>query len=175
MWCCIQYRVGTSYGLIITYKLNLFLFFFRMFFVLHANVCGTSVPHHGHSHGGGGHAHGGSDHGGHAHGGSDHGGHAHGGNHHGHSHGDTHHGHSHENSDNHNHSDDDETPETTDTIINADPLVADIVTGQTREQVIKKKKKSKNLNVQAAIIHVIGDFVQSVGVLCAAILIHFKV
>ena len=43
------------------------------------------------------------------------------------------------------------------------------------EQVSKPKKPTKNINVQAAIIHVIGDFVQSVGVLCAAILIQFKV
>ncbi|CAF4329410.1 unnamed protein product, partial [Rotaria magnacalcarata] len=54
------------------------------------------------------------------------------------------------------------------------PLVADIVTGQSRERAIKAKKATKNINVRAAIIHVIGDFVQSVGVLCAAILIKFK-
>ena len=33
-----------------------------MFFVLHANVCGQSIPHHGHSHGDG-HDHGHSHHG----------------------------------------------------------------------------------------------------------------
>ena len=38
-----------------------------------------------------------------------------------------------------------------------------------------EKKKSKNINVRAAIIHIIGDFVQSVGVLIAAILIKIKV
>jgi len=100
-----------------------------MFFTLHANVCGKSLPHHGHSHGGN-------------------------------------HGHSHE--DNHGHSHGDHT----DTIINADPLVVGIVNG---EQVLKAKKSTKNINVRAAIIHVIGDFVQSVGVLVAAIVIHFKV
>ncbi|CAF1093323.1 unnamed protein product [Rotaria sordida] len=122
-----------------------------MFLVLHANVCGKSMPHHGHSHG----------------------------DNHGHSHGDNH-GHSHEN----NHHDDslednhddsrEETLENADTIINASPLVANIVTGQNREEIIKAKKSTKNINVRAAIIHVIGDFVQSVGVLCAAILIKFK-
>ncbi|CAF2160077.1 unnamed protein product [Rotaria magnacalcarata] len=104
-----------------------------MFFVLHADVCGTSLPH-GHSHG----------------------------HNHGHSHGRD-----------HDHSCED-TLENVDTMINSSPLVADIVTGQSRERAIKAKKATKNINVRAAIIHVIGDFVQSVGVLCAAILIKFK-
>ncbi|UJR21740.1 hypothetical protein I4U23_024815 [Adineta vaga] len=38
----------------------------------------------------------------------------------------------------------------------------------------KTSQSSNNINVRAAIIHVIGDFVQSVGVLCAAILIKLK-
>lgn len=121
-----------------------------MFFVLHSDACGSSIPHHGHSHGGGGHGHG------HSHGGDDHE-HSHGNNH-GHSHGNNH-GHSHD--DSHNH---------TDTVINAD-----IVVGEDQEQAVKAKKRKQNINVRAAMIHVIGDFVQSVGVLCAAILIHFKV
>jgi Co/Zn/Cd efflux system component len=108
-----------------------------MFFILHANVCGSnSIPHHGHSHGGGGH------------------GHSHGGGHE-HAHG--------------------ESPENTDTSINAEPLVVEIVTGENGQQVLKERKPTNNINVRAAIIHVIGDFIQSVGVLCAAILIHFKV
>jgi len=106
-----------------------------MFFVLNANVCGTSLPQHGHSHGDG-------------------------------------HGHSHENNHGHSH---EESHDNTDSIINAEPIVADIVTGQDREQILKAKKSTKNINVRAAIIHVIGDFVQSVGVLCASILIYFKV
>ncbi|CAF3569855.1 unnamed protein product [Rotaria socialis] len=101
-----------------------------MFFVLHADVCGTSLPH-GHSHG---------------------------------------HNHSHSHGHDHDHSSDD-TLENVDTMINSSPLVANIVTGQRREGA---KKTTKNINVRAAIIHVIGDFVQSVGVLCAAILIKFK-
>lgn len=80
-----------------------------MFFVLHANACGSSLSHHGHSH----------------------------------------HGHSH----------DDQS------------IVVDIVGGHNHDNVAKS---SKNINVQAAIIHVIGDFVQSVGVLIAAILIKIK-
>lgn len=33
----------------------------------------------------------------------------------------------------------------------------------------------KNINVRAAFIHVVGDFIQSVGVLIAALVIYFKV
>ena len=98
-----------------------------MFFVLHANVCGKSLPHHGHSHDNG----------------------------HGHSHGG---GHA------HNHDDHD-----------TEPLNVDVLNGDEPEQAVKAKKPATNINVRAAIIHVIGDFVQSVGVLCAAILIKFKV
>ena len=98
-----------------------------MFFVLHANVCGTSLPHHGHSHAGS----------------------------HGHSHGS---GHAHEHVN-----------------VNVDPLAVDMVHGDEHEQLPPVKRAETNLNVRAAIIHVIGDFVQSVGVLCAAILIKFKV
>jgi len=87
-----------------------------MFFVLHANTCGHSISHHGHSH-----------------------------------------------QDNHGHSHSD------------DLLVVDIASGHNHEDVAKQSISSKNINVQAAIIHVIGDFVQSVGVLLAAILIKIKV
>jgi zinc transporter 2 len=130
-----------------------------MFFILHANVCGDSLPHHGHSHGGGhGHSHGGHDE--HSH--EDHHEDSHE-NHHGHSHGD-HHEHSH-----------DENCNETDTLINAEPIVAGIITGEDPKHVSNANQSGKNINVRAAMIHVIGDFVQSVGVLCAAILIHFKV
>ena len=39
----------------------------------------------------------------------------------------------------------------------------------------KKEKAPKNINLRAAAIHVIGDFIQSVGVLIAALIIYFKV
>lgn len=101
-----------------------------MFFILHINVCGKSVPHHGHSHGSGGHGHS-----------------------HGHSHGQ-----SHRNEDRSN------------------PLVVNINNADGQEALPEKRDKTEsNINVRAAIIHVIGDFVQSVGVLCAALLIKFKV
>ena len=51
-------------------------------------------------------------------------------------------------------------------------LIIDIIDGHEQTQI---KHTKRNLNVQAAIVHVIGDFVQSVGVLCAAILINIKV
>lgn len=38
-----------------------------------------------------------------------------------------------------------------------------------------KKEETQNINVRAAFIHVIGDFLQSFGVLVAAIVIYFKV
>lgn len=118
-----------------------------MFFTLHSNACGNALPHHGHSHGGGshGHSHGAS----HEHEHDDHHGHSHD-DHHGHSHGEAH-GHG-------------------DTSINADPTDVEIIASTNA-----KKKDKGNINVRAAMIHVIGDFVQSVGVLCASILIYFKV
>jgi zinc transporter 2 len=59
-------------------------------------------------------------------------------------------------------------------VINKDEsFVIEIVSGQDLDS--KQNKSLKNINIQAAIIHVIGDFVQSVGVLLAAILIKVKV
>lgn len=40
---------------------------------------------------------------------------------------------------------------------------------------VEKKDHDKNINVRAAYIHVLGDFIQSTGVLIAAIVIYFKV
>ena len=119
-----------------------------MFFTLHSNACGNSLPHHGHSHGGS-HGHG------HSHG------HSHD-DHHEDSHDDDdddHHGHSHSEAHGNGH-----------TAINADPTDVEIIASRDAE-----KKSKGNINVRAAMIHVIGDFVQSVGVLCASILIYFKV
>ena len=39
----------------------------------------------------------------------------------------------------------------------------------------QSEHKRKNINVRAALIHVIGDLVQSIGVLCAAIVIKIEV
>ncbi|KAK1929222.1 putative zinc transporter protein [Phytophthora citrophthora] len=111
---------------------------------LFVNLILMQILGHGHSHGGGG-SHG------HSHGGSH--GHAHGGSSssssekegHGHSHGDHGHGHSHGGHDLEN----GEAPKTS-------------------------KKKLENLNIQAAYIHALGDFIQSVGVCVAGALIWYK-
>lgn len=50
-------------------------------------------------------------------------------------------------------------------------LVVDVIDGYEQTQT---KNSKRNINIQAAIIHVIGDFVQSIGVLLAAILIRIK-
>ena len=36
-------------------------------------------------------------------------------------------------------------------------------------------RDSRNVNVRAAFIHVLGDLLQSIGVLAAALIIYFKV
>ena len=43
------------------------------------------------------------------------------------------------------------------------------------ETVPMVKVQQKNINIKAAFIHVIGDLLQSVGVLIAAFVIYFKV
>jgi len=40
---------------------------------------------------------------------------------------------------------------------------------------VHKQPHPKNINVRAAFIHVIGDILQSIGVLIAAVIIKFKV
>ncbi|KAG7385197.1 hypothetical protein PHYPSEUDO_001739 [Phytophthora pseudosyringae] len=122
---------------------------------LFVNLILMQILGHGHSHGGGGghgHSHGGDQHG-HAHGdsssnsSSDEEGHAHAhGDHHGHSHG-ANHGHAHG---------------------------GDLENGQSAEAPKAAKKKLENLNIEAAYIHALGDFIQSVGVCVAGGLIWYK-
>ena len=38
-----------------------------------------------------------------------------------------------------------------------------------------RSKSASNVNVRAAFVHVLGDFLQSIGVLVAACIIYFKV
>ena len=45
----------------------------------------------------------------------------------------------------------------------------------SREERRKKKKSVENINVRAAFIHVIGDLIQSIGVVIAGYIIWFKV
>ena len=47
--------------------------------------------------------------------------------------------------------------------------------GHSHGDAPKEQKKEVNINVRAAFIHVIGDLVQSIGVLIAAIIIKFQV
>ncbi|KAH9492405.1 hypothetical protein Btru_051035 [Bulinus truncatus] len=170
------------------------VFNFIMGFVLHSEVCcGKAHSHqkfgHGHSHGGHGHSHGGH---GHSHGGH---GHSHGG--HGHSHGG--HGHSHDDGHNHSHaeynhkdlldvpSQDDRTPTGRDSFdyqqlhqesefeTSGHQLTSVIsdraaIVARDEEELLHKHK---NINVRAAFIHVVGDIIQSIGVLVAALIIKF--
>ncbi|KAE9323971.1 hypothetical protein PF008_g17225 [Phytophthora fragariae] len=114
------------------------------------NLILMQILGHGHSHGGGGghgHSHGSGSHG-HGHGdsssSSDEEGHGHAHGGHGHSHAG--HGHSHG---------------------------ADLEKGEKADKP-QTKKKLENLNIQAAYIHALGDFIQSVGVCIAGALIWYK-
>lgn len=42
-------------------------------------------------------------------------------------------------------------------------------------QVKDTHKERENINIKAAFIHVVGDLIQSIGVLIAAFIIYFKV
>ena len=143
------------------------------------NVFMMAVLGHGHSHGGGGghgHSHGGGgghghkghhgdDRHGHSHGddhshGGDHHGHSHGDDHHGHSHGGDHNGHDHHGSEHHEHSNVDIKMEEGD---------VEVKGGHSSVM-----KLAQNINVRAAFIHVIGDLIQSVGVVIAGYIIKFE-
>jgi len=149
-----------------------------MYFVLHTNSCfkGVEIKHHGHSHSGDGHGH---DHG-----------HSHSNNSHGHSHGTKFRAKANSNS----HS----TPivdknrsnpslPITDSDFAVSPgstNTGDVTTAIVIEDCSDKPSNvtdpiegsdESNINLRAAAIHVIGDFIQSVGVLIAALIIYFKV
>ena len=147
-----------------------------MYFVLHSNRCFSDVQlgHHGHSHSGDGHGHG------HSHGAkSKQHGHAH--EQHGHSHEHAHGGanhaeHAHSRTSSHSHksarsytlpiTDNFEAPPSAQQVVVCDEPEAD-------DALIENS--SKNINIRAAAVHVIGDFIQSIGVLIAALIIYFKV
>lgn len=44
-----------------------------------------------------------------------------------------------------------------------------------RDDDLKGEHPKRNINVRAAFIHVLGDFIQSIGVFIAALVIYFKV
>ncbi len=127
-----------------------------MYFVLHTNYLfgDVALKHHGHSHNNStnhGHSHANPN--GHSHSNTSDHGHSHdnGNNHENSIAGIDNHGHSHCEEDNLGHFDD------------------------PKMEFIEKIDDSSNINLRAAAIHVIGDFIQSIGVLIAAIIIYFKV
>jgi hypothetical protein len=140
--CCFQYCVSIKIEFFRCFS----IYFFSMFFVLHANVCGTNIPHHGHSHGGGDYEHLEDNNPEHLHDYKDDGG------------------------NNHNHSHNDKNATGKD-----NSLTGQAGSEKKPEKVSSKYELSDNINVRAAIVHVIGDFLQSVGVLVAAILIKINV
>lgn len=95
---------------------DLCLDLFRMFALLHVDLCGGFISHHGHSHG-------------------------------------------------HKHNE----PHETELSVNNNLINLD------NERNFQPTKPKENINIRAAIIHTIGDFIQSIGVLIAAILIKVKV
>ena len=66
----------------------------------------------------------------------------------------------------------DNLPHSTAVAINAESSPPTVVCAPSTEP---KKKKQKNINIRAAIIHVIGDLIQSIGVLIAAYVIKYRV
>jgi zinc transporter 2 len=144
------------------------------------NLILMQILGHGHSHGiGGGH--------GHSHGGENHG-HSHGGENHGHSHGssdkkkkkkkknDGHghahaHGHSHGDHENHDHHYDYHDHHHDHDHHHHDH---DIEKGSSKKKDKKKKKRLENLNIEAAYVHALGDFIQSAGVCVAGGLIWYN-
>ncbi|KAL5509432.1 hypothetical protein EMCRGX_G004806 [Ephydatia muelleri] len=158
------------------------------------NVFMMAVLGHGHSHGGGGHGHshgGGGGHGHKEHHEDDHHGHSHGHDHHGHDHhgddhhgddhhGDDHHGHDHHGDDHHGHDHHDNDHHGHDhhghshggggnQVININLDEEDI-----EVKMSSVKKLAQDINVRAAFIHVIGDLIQSVGVVIAGYIIKFE-
>jgi zinc transporter 2 len=152
-----------------------------MYFVLHTNRCfnGVELSHHGHSHSGNNH--------GHSHGLSDN------------------HGHSHSNNRNIDHCIQNNSEVHGNNMLTKENSITmthlsgnlnlaantDINSGESaiaHGQVVLKVEDcheepvvvtpindASNINLRAAAIHVIGDFIQSVGVLVAALIIYFEV
>jgi zinc transporter 2 len=145
-------------AMIITASLGV-VFNIVMYFILHTNKCfnGIELSHHGHSHSGDGHGHG---HGhSHAHG------HSHNSENHNHSHGNHNHGHSHSKK---------YINRTENNMPINDSFEVDNRNCYEPEE-SDKNDDTSNINIRAAAIHVIGDFIQSLGVLIAAIIIRIKV
>lgn len=126
-------------------------------FGLVVNIVMAVLLGHGH-----GHAHGGHDHGhGHAHGSSDHGHHSHHHDDHVHEHTVTitshdHHHHHHPQGNEHEHEE-------------RDPLLTKPASDESKEN-----KQQRNINVHSAYLHVLGDSIQSIGVMIGGAIIWYK-
>ncbi|MCL7043202.1 hypothetical protein MKW94_000420 [Papaver nudicaule] len=132
-----------------------FLMFLVSAFGLVVNLVMAVLLGHDHGHGGHGHDHG---HGGHGH---DHGTHGHD-----HAHSNDAHGHSHSNDHKHEHNHAHESD-------HLEPLLKASEDGHTK-LVVGKEKKRRNINVQGAYLHVLGDSVQSLGVMIGGAIIWYK-
>jgi zinc transporter 2 len=146
-----------------------FLMFVVSAFGLVVNIAMALLLGHDHGHGHGhDHAHGGHDHG---HG--DHG-HSHGGHDEMHSHGITITTHPHHHNHNHGgHSKHDEHHHAY-KADHTEPLLKTCCEGEKQSEDGAKQKKKWNINVQGAYLHVLGDSIQSVGVMIGGAIIWYK-
>ena len=137
-----------------------------MYFILHTDKCfnGIGIKHHGHSHANGSHSHHGHSHDRHAHSHSD-GSHSH------HEHSHDQHGHSHQSPINASHKKRKNVSNSIPINDNCDAYLNNVVIAIDDEI----KESNSNINLRAAAIHVIGDFIQSIGVLVAALIIYIDV
>ncbi|KAH9137789.1 hypothetical protein AeRB84_017670 [Aphanomyces euteiches] len=159
------------------------------FMGLIVNIALMKILGHGHSHGGHGHSHGGH---GHSHGhshekhGHSHGSHEHSHGNHGHSHGVHHHGHAHGDHDESTLQPSCETPHSHDDSHNEKDCSHHLteLEGSSRSTVdssidcesdlVSESCAAENLNVRAAYLHALGDFLQSLGVCLAGALIWYE-
>ncbi|KAG6633823.1 hypothetical protein CIPAW_12G075300 [Carya illinoinensis] len=140
---------------------------------------------HGHDHGHGGHGHGHGDHG-----------HGHGGHDEMHNHGLTitthhhphHHHHEAKHDDEHHHAHEadhtephhhyeakhDDEHHHAHGADHTEPLLKTCSEGETKTKYAAKQKKQRNINVQGAYLHVLGDSIQSVGVMIGGAIIWYK-
>ncbi|KAA8516227.1 hypothetical protein F0562_019406 [Nyssa sinensis] len=139
-----------------TGAVNGFLMFLVAAFGLVVNIIMALLLGHDHGHGHGGHDHGHDDH--------DHS--------HGHTHGiriTTHHQHHHDEEqskdEEHHHADEEDHHE---------PLLKKSLQDKNKPKSEHEQKKRRNINVQGAYLHVLGDSIQSIGVMIGGAIIWYK-
>ncbi|KAG5551638.1 hypothetical protein RHGRI_009905 [Rhododendron griersonianum] len=165
-----------------TGEVNGLLMFVVASFGLLVNIAMTVLLGHDHSHGGHDHDHGhGQSHVGHGHShGHSHSHDDHDDNSHGHRHGvritthpssheehprDEEHGHAHEEDEEHGHAHEEDMLE---------PLLKQDSHDKNKPSSVKEEKEKRNINVQGAYLHVLGDSIQSVGVMIGGGLIWYN-